>query len=127
MSRLITAGSITYEQLDFYYPPNSAMRPIGIVLANLTCVAFINNGILSWPMIDGTSVPDSSVSPGFLYFNSIADGFYGLRFFPHMIGFWRIVVKHASYNIEITKDYDIIPNGSFKPVGSSGLNASFVR
>lgn len=129
MSRLIAAGAVIYEQLDFYYPPSSITRPTGIVSANLSSTLFVNNGILSWPLVDGSLVADSSISAGSLYFNTIsgAAGFYSLRFFPHMVGFWRIIIKHASYSIEIIKDYDVVPSGSFKPSGSSGLNASFVR
>jgi len=127
MSRIVTAGSVIYEQLDFYYPINSIIRSVGIVPANLTCTVFVNNGVLNWPLIDGTGIVDSSISSGSIYFNEIANGFYSLRFFPHMVGFWRIITKHASYSIELIKDYDIVPSGSFKSTGSSGLNATFVR
>jgi hypothetical protein len=127
MSRLINAGSVAYEQFDFYYPLGSVTRPSGILSTDLTCTAFVNNGVLSWPMISGVSIPDSSISSGSFYFSQIQSGFYSLRFFPHMTGFWHVVVKHTGYGIEITKDYDIVPSGSFRPNGSSGLNASFVR
>lgn len=124
MSRVIIAGSVAYEQLDFYYPLGSVTRPSGVILSDLTCTSFVNNGSLNWSIVTGVNVPDSSVSSGSFYFNSISSGFYGIRFFPHMTGFWRVVIKHTGYNIEIVKDYDVIPS---RLNGSSGLNASFVR
>lgn len=127
MSRLIAAGAVVYDQLDFYSSPG--IRATGVVLANLSSTLFVNNGLLSWPLEDGAAVVDSSVSAGSIYFNAISgsSGYYSIRFFPHQIGFWRLIIKHSALNQEIVKEYDIIAAGSLSPTSTSGLNASFVR
>jgi hypothetical protein len=129
MSRLLAAGTVIYDQLDFYSPSSTINRINGIVVANLSLLVFVNNGLTSWPLADGTSIPDSSISSGSIYFNEIAgsDGYYNLRYFPNQIGFWRMIVIHSAYSIEIVKEYDIIASGSLKPTSGTGLNASFVR
>lgn len=125
MSRLISAGTIVYDQVDFYYPSGTIIRPTGIVPANLAATIFLNNGLVSWPLVDGTLVPDSSVAAGTIYFNSVlgVGGFYSVRFFPHQIGYWRVVLRHNSYGIELVKNYDVVPARQT----ASGLNATFVK
>ena len=127
MSRLIAAGTVVYDQPDFFNPPG--VRAVGVVPANLSLTLFLNNGLLSWPLIDGSAVADSSVSSGSIYFNEISgsNGYYSIRFFPHQIGFWRLIIKHSAFNQEVIKKYDIIASGSLSPTGTSGLNAAFVR
>lgn len=127
MSRLIAAGAVVYGQLDFFNPPT--VRATGVVTANLTSTLFVNNQLLSWPLTDGTTIADSSVSAGSIYFNGIAGspGYYAIRFFPHLVGFWRLIIKHNALSQEIIKEFDIIASGSLKPTSSAGLNASFVQ
>jgi hypothetical protein len=127
MSRLLAAGAVVYEQLDFYNPPT--VRAIGVVPANLTLILFLNNQLLSWPLEDGSAIADSSISAGSIYFNEISgsNGYYSVRFYPHQIGFWRMIIKHNALSQEIIKEFDIIASGSLKPTSSTGLNASFVQ
>lgn len=127
MSRLIAAGAVVYEQLDFYNPPTT--RATGVVPANLTLTLFVNNQVLSWPLEDGSAIADSSVSAGSVYFNEISgsDGYYNIRFFPHQIGFWRMIIRHNALSQEVIKEFDVIASGSLKPTSSAGLNASFVQ
>jgi hypothetical protein len=127
MSRLLAAGAVVYEQLDFYNPPT--VRATSVVLANLTLTLFVNNQLLSWPLVDGSAVADSSISAGSVYFNPISSssGYYSIRFYPHQIGFWRLVIRHNAFSQEIIKEFDIIASGSLKPTSSTGLNASFVQ
>jgi len=129
MSRLIAAGSVIYDQPDFYSPSGTINRISGIVVANLSLTLFVNNGLLGWPLVDGTTIPDSSIASGSVYFNEIpgSNGYYSLRFYPHQIGFWRFIVVHSAFSIEVIKEFDVIAAGSLKPTSSSGLNASFVR
>jgi hypothetical protein len=127
MSRLIAAGTVVYGQLDFFNPPT--IRATGIVLANLTLTLFVNNQILNWPLEDGSAIADSSISAGSIYFNEISGspGYYAIRFFPHQIGFWRLIIKHNAFSQEVVKEFDVIASGSLKPTSSAGLNASFVQ
>jgi hypothetical protein len=127
MSRLIAAGAVVYDQPDFYSSPGT--RATGVVLANLSLTLFVNNGLLSWPLEDGSAIADSSITAGSVYFNEISgsNGYYNVRFFPHQIGYWKLVLKHNALNQEVVKEYDIIASGSLSPTSTSGLNASFVR
>jgi len=127
MSRLLAAGAVVYEQLDFYNPPT--MRATGVVPANLTLTLFLNNQLLSWPLEDGSVVADSSISAGSVYFNEISGspGYYSVRFFPHQIGYWRLIIRHSAFSQEEKKEFDIIASGSLKPTSAAGLNASFVQ
>ncbi len=82
----------------------------------------MNNSVLFWPLVDGSSVPDSSVVAGNVYFNEIAScpGFYSVRFFPDRVGFFRFVFLHSGYSIEVEKDFDVLPPGVLRP-SSGGL------
>jgi hypothetical protein len=129
MSRLVAAGAVVHDQLDFFSPPTSINRLTGVVVANLTFTQFVNSSLLAWPLADGSSVADSSISSGTAYFHEIpgSPGFYSVRFLPDRIGFWRLVFRNASIGIEIRKEFDVVAAGSLKPASSSGLVASFVQ
>jgi hypothetical protein len=125
MDRLVSAGSIVYEQLDFFLPPGSTNRVTGIPAVNVSVRVFANNVLLPWSLIDGLIIPDSSVTSGSVYFNEISSnpGFYSVRIFPDRIGFWRLVFLNSTLSTEIIKEFDAIPPGVLRP-SSGGLNAS---
>lgn len=122
MGRLISAGTLAYEQLDFFLPPGSVNRITGIPASSLQMWLFVNNQILSWPLVDGTTVADSGIVAGSVYFNEIAasPGFYNVRFFPDRVGFFRLVFLNQSYSIELVRELDILPPGVLRPP-SGGL------
>jgi hypothetical protein len=122
MGRLISAGTLAYEQLDFFFPPGSTSRIAGIPASSLQMWLFVNNQILSWPLVDGTMTADSSIVAGSIYFNEISSspGFYSVRFFPDRVGFFRIVFLSQSYSIELEKAFDVLPPGVLRP-SSGGL------
>ena len=125
MGRLVSAGSLVYEQLDFFLPPGSINRVTGIPAANLSVIVFANNMALSWSLADGTSVPDSSVSSGIVYFNEIASnpGYYSVRIFPDRVGSWRLVFQNISLAVELIREFDALPPGVLRP-STGGLIAS---
>jgi len=122
MGRLISAGALAYEQLDFFLPAGTSRRVTGILSSNIQMWMFVNNQILSWPLVDGSSVPDSDIAAGKVYFNEIAGspGFYGLRFFPDRIGLFRMTFLNPSISIEVSKEFDVLPPGVLRPP-SGGL------
>ena len=128
MSRLVAAGAVIHDQLDFFQPLTSINRLTGIVVANLAFTQFVNSSVLAWTLADGSSVADSSISSGTAYFHEISGspGFYSVRFMPDRVGFWRLIFRNASIGVEIIKEYDVVAAGSLKPTSSSGLVASFV-
>jgi hypothetical protein len=117
MGRLISAGALAYEQLDFFFPSGTVNRVTGIPSSSLQMWLFVNNQILSWPLVDGTMVADSSISSGHVYFSEIAanPGFYSLRFFPDRTGYWRIVLLSQAPPIELEKSFDVLPPGVLRP------------
>lgn len=128
MSRLVSAGVLILDQPDFYFPAGSINRAPGIVVSNLQSQLFVNNQALSWPIVDGTSVPDASVSAGQVYFSALPTaGFYSLRMFFDRVGFWRLILTHSGLGVQIIKEYDAVPSGTFKGGPAGGLVASFTK
>lgn len=128
MGRLISAGSIAYEQLDFFVPAGSVNRVNGIVPSALQMTMFVNNVAIAWPIVDGSAVADSSVSAGRVYFNEIAanPGFYNVRFFPDRVGFYRLVFLYSVLGQEVVREYDVLAAGVLRP-STGGLVPSTSR
>lgn len=126
MSRLLPAGQLIRDQVDLYMPAGSINRVVGESVTALSLAIFVDNGLLSWPLADGTTVADFSISAGTVYFNQIvgANGYYSVRFFPDRVGFWRLIFREMTLNEEVILSYDVSP--ARPGVASNELNASFV-
>lgn len=121
MGRTIPAGRLVFDQIDFILP--GTINRIGAIqVTDLDCAVFVDNVPTSWPLGDGSSMSDGTISSGVVYFNEIFGviGYYQIRFFPNKPGFWRIVVRNAANGIEQIREYDVVP---LSPAGS-GLVAS---
>jgi len=107
-------------------PAGSINRVVGESYASLLLNIFVDNGLLAWPLADGTTVADSSVAAGTVYFNQIsgAPGYYSVRFFPDRVGFWRLIFREMTLNEEVIRSYDVTP--ARPGPASNELNASFV-
>ena len=129
MSRLVSAATLVFDQVDIRNPSGTIIRATGVVVSNLDVIIFVNNSLLSWDLQDGTLIPDSSISSGVICFNEISgsSGYYSVRFFPDRIGFWRLIFTNASLGEEIILEYDVVPAKTFAPTSANGLNASFTR
>lgn len=123
MGRNVSSGSLARAQADFYMI--AGQRALGVQWSTIVGSAFVNNALLAWPVADGTTVQDSSISAGKIYFSEIsgAPGFYSVRFFPDRVGFWRIVLKSTALNAEVILELDV--TAPSPPAG--GLNATFVK
>lgn len=126
MGRLLSAGSIVRAQADFFLPAASVNRITGLTAAGLTLKLFADNAAISWPLVDGSTVADSSISAGTVYFNEISGspGFYSVRLFPDRIGFWRVILTNVSIQTERILELDIVPSGKS---GQTGLIATFLK
>lgn len=123
MSRQGFSGSVCHSQIDIY-TLDGVSRQVGVGVSNVTVKVFYNNSLIAWDLVDGTIVPDSSISSGKVYFNEIpgSPGYYSARFYPNANGYWRIVFGVGMLNYEASVDFDIAkPN----PISSSGITASF--
>ena len=123
MSRIVTAGAVVRDQLDFY--SSGITRASGVTLATLSCVIFYNNTNLGWTLADGTLVSDINVAAGTIYFNEIAGSpsYYTVRFYPDRTGFWRLIFTNLAPSAQPILEFDVI----VAQPGPSGLNASFLR
>lgn len=123
MGRNVSSGSLARAQADFFQI--SGQRVVGVVWSTLAAHVFVNNAALPWPVADGSSVQDTSISAGKVLFNEIAGspGFYSVRFFPDRVGYWRIVLRSDSLNAEVVLEFDVA--APVPPAG--GLNATFVK
>jgi hypothetical protein len=121
MSRSIPSGVLFRGQVDFY--TSFSVRAVGVVSTDLTSNLFFNNSLLFWPLMNGTSVQDSSISSGNIYFHEIvgSPGFYSVRLFPNAIGFWRLVLNSSTLLEEDVLEFDVFPAAANSP----GLIASF--
>jgi hypothetical protein len=126
MGRQLPAGQLIRDQIDLYMPAGSINRVVGESYQSLQLSVFADNGLIAWPLADGSTVADSSVSAGTVYFNQIAGapGYYAVRFFPDRVGFWRLVFREPTLNEEVILSYDVAP--ARPGVASNELNASFV-
>jgi hypothetical protein len=126
MGRLVSSGSIIRDQIDIYTPAGGIIRKTGEVYSQLTLNVFVDNGLLAWPLADGTLIADSSVAAGTIYFNEIAGspGYYSVRFFPDRIGFWRLIFREMALGEEMILSYDVASAQPGAP--STDLNASFI-
>lgn len=127
MGRLVSAGVLIRDQVDFFLPGGGSNRVSRIGVSQLSLAVFAENVLLAWPLADGLAVPDSSVSAGTVYFNEIAEspGFYSVRFFPDRTGYWRVVLKDIALSAEVIREFDIGPAGPIGP--PNGLNATFLQ
>ena len=124
MNRIIPSGSLIRDQLDIYDPLGSYARPVGIVVGDLSFIGFANNEDLGWSILDGSSVLDSEVSPGAVYFDPIVTnpGYYSIRWYPDRLGIWLLSFTYAATGEEIIKSYEVIaPPG----LNGQGLIAAF--
>lgn len=117
MSRLLHAQSLVYDQLDFYL--GTQRVPVGVT--EIEMKLFVNNQLLPWDLVDGSSVVDGAISASRVYYNGIssAPGYSSIRFFPDRVGFWRLIFSRLG--VEIIKEYDITSAKN----SSGGLIASF--
>lgn len=123
--RLVQINQTVIDQADFF-EPDGFTRVIGLAVSDLTHELFFDNILMSWPLIDGTSVPDASVVSGNVYWSEVAGspGFYNVRFRPNAVGYWRNLVTYTAGTQIMGQDFDVT---SQVPQAETGLRASFTK
>lgn len=123
--RQVYANQVVLDQADFFQP-DGFTRVTGLNATLVSHQLFFDNQSQPWTLVNGSSVPDSQVVSGKVYFHEIPGqpGCYSVRFRPHAIGYWRLLVTYAPGQQITAQDYDVIAS----PVaGESGLKASTVK
>ena len=123
-SRTVNVSKLVLDQVDLFRPDGKT-RAQGVVVGNLNLKLFFNNSQVDWPLVSGASVQDLQVTAGQVYWTEFLTGFYTIRFFPNVIGSWRVLLTYPLYDQAVSLSYDVaLP--TFVPV-SSGIRASFIK
>lgn len=120
--RVVPANTLVYDQLD-WFQGDFFTRIGGLVPANLALVVFVNNTVTAWPLTSGVGVTDAQVQAGRVYFQELTTGYYGVRFRPNALGYWRLDFRYAAGVQAISLDYDVVTK---LDMAATGLHASFV-
>ena len=123
-SRSVNVSKLVLDQVDLFRPDGKT-RSQGVTIADLNLKLFFNGSQVSWPLLNGATVQDLQVTAGQVYWTEFLSGFYTVRFFPNVIGSWRVLLTYPLYDQAVSLSYDVaLP--TFVPV-SSGIRASFVK
>ena len=124
--RLVQLNQTILDQADFFQSDGFTRVP-GLTIIDLTSQVFFNNVIQAWPLTDGSSVSDSQVTAGFLYFNEITgtSGNYSIRFRPNSDGYWRTLLTYTAGQQILAQDYDVVAEPV--QVSGGGLKAQFTK
>lgn len=123
--RQVFINTLVFDQADFFQT-DGFTRVVGLTVPQLQMSLFFNNEIQPWTFIDGSTISDMKASSGVVYWNPIpgAPGFYGVRFRPSAIGYWRLLVTYPVGQQILAQDYDV---GHLPPFIEEGLKPSFVK
>ena len=123
-SRVVSVSRLVLDQIDLFRIDGKT-RAQDVTVGDLNLKLFFNGSQVEWPLVSGAAVQDLQVTAGQVYWTEFLTGFYTIRFFPNVIGSWRILLTYSAYDQAVSLSYDVtLP--SFVPV-SSGINASFIR
>jgi hypothetical protein len=120
--RVVPTNTLVYDQLD-WFQGDFFTRIGGLVPADLAFVVFVNNTVTAWPLTSGVGVTDAQVQAGRVYFQELATGYYGVRFRPNALGYWRLDFRYAAGVQTVSLDYDVVTK---LDMAATGLHASFV-
>ena len=123
--RIVQINQVVFDQADFF-EADGFTRKTGLGLADLTHQVFFENDLQPWPLVDGTTVLDSQVRSGQVYWLEVSGspGFYDIRWRPNATGYWRILITYVAGTQIMGQDFDVV---SQVPAGETGLRASFTK
>jgi hypothetical protein len=123
--RQVYVNTLVFDQSDFFQT-DGFTRVVGLTPSQLVMNLFYNNEAQPWPFVDGTSISDVKATSGSIYWNAIpgAPGFYGVRFRPSAVGYWRLLISYPVGQQILAQDYDVLPAS---PTIEQGLKPSFVK
>jgi hypothetical protein len=121
-TRTVQVNEVLFDQVEILQT-DLFTRVTGLIPSNVSLFLRYNNNTANWPLVSGVDITDSQVASGSVYWNPLASGAYGLRFFPNALGTWVLELAYTggSPNQRITITYDV-----FNPLSvETGLRASF--
>lgn len=123
-SRAVSVSNLVLDQIDLFLTDGKT-RAQGVTVGDLNLKLFFKGSRVEWPLVSGTNVQDLQVTAGQVYWTEFETGFYTLRFFPNVVGSWRVLLTYPAYDQAVSLSYDVT-----QPVivqVSSGIRASFTR
>jgi hypothetical protein len=123
-SRTVNVSKLVFDQVDLFLVDGKTCAQ-SVTIADLNLKIFFKGSRIEWPLVSGTNVQDLQVTAGQVYWTEVEAGFYTLRFFPNVIGAWRILLTYPAYDQAVSLSYDVA-QPTFVSV-SSGIHASFVK
>ncbi len=125
-SRRVQTNDVVLDQVDIFQG-NGYARVASLTISDVGAKLFWNNQLQPWAFVDGTSIPDTLVVSGYVFWNEIpgAPGFYNVRFRPQGTGYWRLVVTYLAGLQTTCVDYDVLPESA--TLSETGLRASFIK
>ena len=123
-SRTVQAGRMVLDQVDLFLADGKT-RSQGVLPSNLLLRVFTGATALAWPLVSGVGVQDVQVAAGKVYWTEFSTGFYNIRFFPNMVGSWRVLLTYPAFDQAVSLSYEVVPQAGVP--GGLGLRSSFVR
>lgn len=123
-SRTVSVSKLVLDQVDLFRSDGKT-RAQGVAIGDLNLKLFFKGSRIEWPLVSGTNVQDLQVTAGQVYWTEFETGFYTLRFFPNVIGAWRVLLTYPAYDQAVSLSYDVA-QPVFVPV-SSGIRVSFIK
>jgi hypothetical protein len=106
-NRLVQTNQTVFDQADFF-EANDYTRTLDLEVHDLTLQVFLDNVAQAWTLLDGTTVLDSQVSAGYVYWNEVSPGIYNVRWRPSALGYWRIILSYVVGSKAAVLDYDVV-------------------
>jgi len=119
---MLQVNQVVYDQVDIFQSDFFSRVP-GLTITDVTLSLTLNNVAVAWPLVNGSSVIDSQVVAGSVYWSELATHAYGVRFFPNALGHWNLSISYPLAPAQIIiLDYDLVN----LPISvESGLRADF--
>lgn len=122
--RTVNVSKLVLDQVDLFRPDGKT-REQGVSVGDLNLKLFFKGSRVEWPLVSGTNVQDLQITAGRVYWTEFETGFYTLRFFPNVIGTWRVLLTYPEYDQAVSLVYDVVQSTS-SPT-PSGIRVSFSR
>lgn len=123
--RVLPIHTVIIDQVDFFQG-DFYTRITGLTVSNLALTVFLNNVVQAWPLTSGVGLTDAQVKAGRIYVAELSvPGYYGVRFAPNAIGYWRVSLSYPVGVQQVSLDYDIVVPGPTG--GTGGLHSTFVK
>lgn len=120
-SRSVQVNQVIFDQVDLLSADQYTRIP-GVSAASVTLTLFLNNTVVSWPLVEGALVTDAQVVSGSVYWNALPNQGYGVRFFPNQLGHWNLLIAYPGTSQLISLDYDVV---NLPLAIESGVTAGF--